>query len=138
MIRGFLLTMAAFLAGTGARAADDPLGAHRWAHRVVVISAPATDDSRLLAQRAALAALPDALRARDLVVLEAVGAEAPARRLRESLKVPPDTFRVVLVGKDGEAKRIAAEPLPVEALFSTIDAMPMRRDEAKRRGEIGR
>ena len=138
MTRKLALMMATLLASTGARAADDPLAVYRWTNRVVVISAPAPDDPRLRAQRTALAALPDQVHARDLVVVEAVGAGASADRLRRFHKLPADAFRVVLIGKDGAAKRVAAEPLPAEALFSVIDAMPMRREEMKHRDEIGR
>ena len=132
MVRGLLL-MGVGLVINPASAAEDPLAIHRWTNRIVVISAPGPDDPLLARQRALLAAVPDGVRARDLVVLEAVGAGAEARRLRARLGLPDAAFRVVLVGKDGGAKRNAATPLPAETLFATIDAMPMRRDEAKRR-----
>ena len=70
------------------------------------------------------------LKERDLVVLEALGAEGASLRRRFAL--PADAFRAVLVGKDGEAKIVAAEPIPIRILFETIDAMPMRRDEMRR------
>lgn len=130
MVRGLLL-MGMVLA-SGAMAAENPLAAHRWKARVVVMSAPGPDDPHLLRQRALLAAVPDGVRDRDLVVLEAVGATADARGLRARLGLPDASFRVVLVGKDGGAKLDSATPLPAETLFSTIDAMPMRRDEMGR------
>lgn len=130
MVRGLLL-MGMVLA-SGAMAAENPLAAHRWKARVVVMSAPGPDDPHLLRQRALLAAVPDGVRDRDLVVLEAVGATVEARGLRTRLGLPDASFRVVLVGKDGESKLDSATPLPVETLFSTIDAMPMRRDEMGR------
>ncbi|KQO72582.1 hypothetical protein ASF22_12670 [Methylobacterium sp. Leaf87] len=131
MVRGLLL-IGMVLMGGGARAAENPLAAHRWKARVVVMSAPGPDDPHLLRQRALLAAVPDGVRDRDLVVLEAVGTTAEARGLRARLSLPDASFRVVLVGKDGGTKLDAAAPLPAETLFSTIDAMPMRRDEMGR------
>ena len=42
--------------------------------------------------------------------------------------------RYVLIGKDGGVKRRWAEPLNVDDLFQTIDAMPMRQYEMRTRG----
>ncbi|MCJ2083228.1 DUF4174 domain-containing protein [Methylobacterium sp. J-090] len=131
MVRGLLL-LGVVLASSPASAAEDPLALHRWKARIVVISAPGPDDPLLARQRALLAAVPEGVRERDLVVLEAVGASAGARSLRARLGLPDGAFRVVLIGKDGGAKRNAATPLPAETLFATIDAMPMRRDEMRR------
>ena len=131
MVRGLLL-VGMVLAGGGAMAAGNPLVVHRWKARVVVMSAPGPGDPHLMRQRALLAAVPDGMRDRDLVVLEAVGGTAEARSLRARLGLPDTAFRVVLVGKDGGTKLNSATPLPAETLFSTIDAMPMRRDEMGR------
>lgn len=131
MVRS-LLVAGVVLVSNPASAAGDPLAVHRWKARIVVISAPGPGDPRLARQRALLAAVPEGLRDRDLVVLEAVGASAGARGLRARLGLPDGAFRVVLVGKDGGAKRNAATPLPAETLFAAIDAMPMRRDEMRR------
>lgn len=124
--------MGMVLASGAATAAGDPLAVHRWKARVVVMSAPGSDDPNLARQRALLAAAPEGVRDRDLVVLEAVGTGVEARSLRARLGLPETAFRVVLVGKDGGTKRDSATPLSAETLFSTIDAMPMRRDEMGR------
>lgn len=110
----------------------DPLARHRGASRVLVLSAPAADDRRLAAQREALASARTGFRERDLVVVEAVGDGTEALAVRRTLGLPADAFRAVLVGKDGGAKLTAAEPIPPQRLFSTIDAMPMRQDEMRR------
>lgn len=115
---------------TVAAAADDPLAAYRWKARILVLSAPDATDPRVAAQRAAVAAARSGLDERDLVVLEALGSSGTA--LRSRLGLPADAFRAVLLGKDGEAKIVAADPIPVGTLFATIDAMPMRRDEMRR------
>ena len=128
------LMLAAMLAPPAARAAgDDPLGAYRWTSRVLVVSAPDAGDARLRAQRAAVASARTGAGERDLVVLEAVGPGAQAEALRRRLGLARDTFRAVLVGKDGGTKLTSGEPIPPGSLFATIDAMPMRRDEMRGR-----
>lgn len=56
-----------------------------------------------------------------------------ANALRARFRAPAGTFRAVLVGKDGGAKLSVSSPLSAARLFGTIDAMPMRRDEMRRR-----
>ena len=123
------LGLAALAAGA---AMAGPLDAYRWRSRVLVLSAPDAADADLRAQRAALDPMRGGVTERDLVVLEAVGDTAEARALRAQLALPAGEFRVVLVGKDGGAKLAAAAPIPPQKLFSTIDAMPMRRGEKER------
>ncbi len=41
-------------------------------------------------------------------------------------------FTALLVGKDGGDKLTSTEPLTLQKLYGTIDAMPMRRSEIKR------
>ena len=125
------LGLAALTAGVGP-AASGPLDAYRWRSRVLVLSASGQGDERLKAQRADLASVPGGIRARDLVVLEAVGDGPEAAALRHRLGLPADAFRAVLVGKDGGAKLASDAPIPAERLFTTIDAMPMRRNEMRR------
>lgn len=127
--------LVAMTAGSGAAPAGerDPLSSYRWTSRVVVISAPRADDPRLRAQREVLAAVSADVVERDLVTVEAVGRDPPAEALRRRLRLPGDRFAAVLVGKDGGAKLSSDEPIPSRILFSTIDAMPMRRDEIEGR-----
>ena len=132
MARGWRMVGAILLGVTAAQAAENPLARERWTSRVLVISAPEPGDPRVTAQRAALETARAGMTERDLVIREAFGDTSEARRLRAVLGLPADGFRVVLVGKDGEAKRTATAPIPADALFETIDAMPMRRDEMRR------
>ncbi|KQP59923.1 hypothetical protein ASF41_09470 [Methylobacterium sp. Leaf111] len=132
MARGWRTIGAMLLGVTAAQAAENPLARERWTSRVLVISAPEPGDPRVTAQRAALETARAGMMERDLVIREAFGDTSEARRLRAVLGLPADGFRVVLVGKDGEAKRTATAPIPADALFETIDAMPMRREERRR------
>ncbi|GJD96074.1 hypothetical protein OCOJLMKI_3292 [Methylobacterium iners] len=118
--------------GGPAQAAGDPLSAYRWKSRLLVISAP-TADGNVEAQRRAVAAAREGMAERDLAVVEALGATPEAVALRRRLGLPGDGFRAVLVGKDGEPKITAPSPISTKTLFSTIDAMPMRRDEMRGR-----
>ena len=124
------IAFAAF-AGSGA-AAQDPLARYRQVSRVLVLSAPDAEDRQLVTQRATIAAAGAGLGERDLVVVEAVGAGGDAAAIRRHLRLPAGAFRAVLVGKDGAAKITEPEPIAPQRLFSTIDAMPMRRDEMRR------
>jgi hypothetical protein len=125
-----LAAMAAMAAGA---ALAGPLDSYRDRARVLVLSAPDSGDAQLRAQRAALASVRAGVAERDLVVLEAVGSGAEARALRERLGLPADSFRAVLIGKDGGTKITEAAPLAPQRLFATIDAMPMRRTEMRER-----
>lgn len=114
-------------------AGGDPLAAHLWKSRVLVIAAPEAGDARVQAQREALASARAGLSERDLVVVEAIGPGRQAAALRQRLGLSEGAFRAVLLGKDGGPKLSSGEPIPLQNLFATIDAMPMRRDEMKRR-----
>ncbi|OGX91137.1 hypothetical protein BEN49_20965 [Hymenobacter coccineus] len=60
---------------------------------------------------------------------------AADRQLAQRLGLRPPAFGVVLVGKDGGTKRTSATPLAPDDLFGTVDKMPMRRQEMRRRGQ---
>lgn len=133
--------MRAFVAGLclaaiafGASAARDPMASHRWRSRILVVSAPSSDDAGLKAQRAALGPVRNGLAERDLVVFEAIGSGPDATAVRKRLNLPGDAFRAVLIGKDGGAKMVSAEPIPPQTLFETIDSMPMRQGEMQKGG----
>ena len=111
----------------------DPLAAHRWKDRLVVVIAPNGDDARLAEQRAILAAARDGVKERDIVVLEAVGDGADAAALRGKFGDGEAAFRAILVGKDGGAKLASERPLSAERLFRETDAMPMRQQEMRER-----
>jgi hypothetical protein len=51
--------------------------------------------------------------------------------LRHRFRIAPNSFTVILIGKDGEEKLRSTKPIALEKLRSTIDAMPMRQEEMK-------
>lgn len=124
------------------------LARYRWRRRVLVLFAPTADDSAFAAENAAIAAHAAGMADRDLIVVRALesGAStadghplgtADAAALRTRLKADAGRFTAVLVGKDGHVALRSHAPVVAGRLFPTIDAMPMRRDEVRRRGDAG-
>ncbi len=115
-----------------AAAAPSGIDAIRWKRRVILVSAPASDDPRLLDQRRLLANWRQAAEDRDVTIVQIVGAaveglDGKADDLRERFSLPPSQFTVVLIGKDGHVAFRSREPVGGADLTRTIDAMPMRR-----------
>ena len=51
--------------------------------------------------------------------------------LRSRFHIAPDNFTVVLIGKDGGEKLRQSQPITIDTLTRTIDAMPMRQQEMR-------
>jgi len=60
--------------------------------------------------------------------------DQPDRELLRRFAIAEGAFAVVLVGKDGHQAFRSAQPVTAEDLCARIDAMPMRREELRRRG----
>ena len=116
-----------------------PLEPHAWKSRPVVIFAPGRDDETYREQMAHLKNNMEGVRDRDIVVFhifsrtKGYGPDGPIsddslRRLWDRFQ-PTDPFTVILVGKDTTEKLRQDEVLTADALFETIDAMPMRQQE---------
>jgi hypothetical protein len=135
-----------------AQPASDPvdfrLDAHQWEHRLLFVFAPADTADALAAQEQQFEGQDSGFRDRDLLILTITGGDAgtlradpgdapqplsaaAVERLSDQFDVPPDSFRVILVGKDGTEKRRNAQPVTARSVFDTIDAMPMRQREMR-------
>lgn len=126
---------------------DGLLDQYLWKSRVLIAFAPDANDPALARQRRVLADAAAGAGERDLVLVEVAGdaaraipgGDAPAgvdaAALRRRFAAPAGRFKAVLVGKDGGAKLVSAEPIPADRLFTTIDAMPMRRREGAASGQ---
>lgn len=135
--------LAAALAAAHASLPAEAMSGYRWKHRPVVVLAGPGGEAALAEQRRIFEASRRGLAERDIVVVWVVGNRVSAdlgpgpglsaSRLRARFGVPAGGFRVALVGKDGGTKLSQSTPLSAAALFATIDAMPMRRDEVRRR-----
>jgi len=137
--------------GAGDESARPLMESLRWRRRVLILFAPDESDPELQGQKRGLLAESEGLRARRLTVVTVflgeaeAGADArgardgaaitsvDARSLVERFSPQPDRLTVVLIGKDGGEKDRTAGVMSVDRLFSTIDAMPMRRAEMRRR-----
>jgi hypothetical protein len=71
----------------------------------------------------------DGLKDRDIEVKVYYKDKNPEAFTKRKIKA---AFTAVLVGKDGGDKLTSAEPITLQKLYDTIDAMPMRRSEMKR------
>lgn len=113
------------------------LRAGRDQRRFLLVGAPSAEHLDFKRQKALLAAAADQLQARDIRVLDVFYDQlSPAdRQQAQRLGLRPPAFGVVLVGKDGGVKRTSATPLMPDDLFGTVDKMPMRQQEMRRRGQ---
>lgn len=136
----------ALVATTAAIAASLPsagmtMSAYKWKKRPLVVFAPSDGDPGLARQRAIVAGLGPAFQDRQIVVVYVVGDQVSsdlgsgpglgAAALRSRFGVGADAFRAILVGKDGGVKLSSGTPIASGTLFTTIDAMPMRRNEMR-------
>ncbi len=105
-----------------------------WIARPIVVFADTPADPRFREQVELLAARPEELARRDvLVVLDATpAAQTPARE-----KLRPRGFMVALIGKDGGVKLRKPFPWDVREFSRSIDKMPMRQEELRRAAGTG-
>ncbi len=117
--------------------ADFDLAAYCWQNRLLLIFAPAADDDRFKQQAERFAAEPQGLEERDLLILHVLGDDAgeAAQALRNHYSMKPNTFAVLLIGKDGYLKHRFDAPVMVDEVFALIDVMPMRMREMQENGE---
>lgn len=129
-MRNLLLT--SVLVGLSSLAAPaDQLTDLRWKARVLVLSAPTASHGDIVAQRRILAEDAQGLVERDIRIVELVSAKDA--EMRDKLKLSPERFTVVLLGKDGGEKMRDFQPVTLDALYGLIDAMPMRKREMRER-----
>lgn len=111
--------------------------ASRWKKRILLVAAPTAGQVEFQDQKKLLAAAPEQLRERDVLVLNVLHDQlTPADRqfLQQELRLKLTGLEIVLIGKDGGVKERSSRPLAPATLFGTIDKMPMRRQEMRGRG----
>jgi hypothetical protein len=148
----FLVVLAVGRAGAQARpdcvVRPTRLAEMRGCYRPLLVFAARPDDPRLAAQRDALDHDADDMMDRNVLLVPVVESgkglqlplDAPYVQLsaqeiasvRKRFGVAPGSFKVVLLGEDGDAKLRSASPVPVERLNGLIDSMPTRRIEMQR------
>jgi hypothetical protein len=104
-----------------------------WKNRVIVINEPKNQDESLQLLKAQVAEIDD----RDIIWFiikdDLALSNYPGQLSREFVsnmreRLGPVQGKVILIGKDGGIKS-QADHLNLEAIFSEIDAMPMRQLE---------
>lgn len=137
-----VLALAGCLAALGpAGAAATGLDAYAWKNRLVLSFAPDANAPEAERQRAIRAEEVQGWQERDLVLIEifpntvmADRTPAPhldAEALRTLFGVPEDAYAAILIGKDTGEKDRSSAAFSNNALFATIDVMPMRRREMR-------
>jgi hypothetical protein len=134
----FLATSAAALGSAAAMAAE--LSDYRWERRPLLLFAPTESDPRLVETMRRIEASRCDFADRDMVLGRIVTEGTStldghvvdsnqAQRLVSEFGIVPNSFSVVLMGKDGGEKlRIAGVP-DLQAIYAVIDGMPMRARE---------
>ncbi|OXC75889.1 DUF4174 domain-containing protein [Caballeronia sordidicola] len=123
-------------------AASQTINQHAWHDRLLVVFAADSTSAQLAAQRTAIADIGPGFAQRNLVLVEVIGesvtgASDSAAELRRRYGVKANTFRALLIGKDGGVKIDSPQAIMPQQLISTIDAMPMRRQEAREQAVTG-
>ncbi|MFW5835157.1 MAG: DUF4174 domain-containing protein [Pseudomonadota bacterium] len=114
----------------------------RWQRRLLVVVASESARDTVERQRALVAS--PMFSARDLDLVEAVDrgpvringdpvASPTVEAVRDHYRVAGD-FGVRVIGKDGGVKLTTTRLVTMQALAELIDAMPMRRQEMRERG----
>lgn len=115
-----------------AQASDASLSRFLWKNRLLVVVAPGRQDDDLVMQRRIFEQNAKGMAERQIVLIEAAGDDERSRGIRNQFSTGDRTFKVLLVGKDGNAAASSTRPFTADELFGKVDAMPMRRDEMRK------
>lgn len=112
----------------------------RWKNRLIFLFANSEANDILVKQLKSFQEHQEGIKDRDLKIFivypdkivkypEQDEISASANSVRKEYK--PEGFTYLLIGKDGTEKLRSNEQVSIQKLFSTIDAMPMRRREMR-------
>lgn len=104
-----------------------------WLARPVVVFADSPNDPRFRQQMDLLAARPEDLAERDVIILTDTD---PAARSDLRLRLRPRGFMLVLIGKDGQIELRKPAPWDTREISRSIDKMPLREQEVEDRRAI--
>lgn len=104
-----------------------------WLARPVVVFADSPNDPRFQQQMDLLAARPDDLAERDVIVLVDTD---PAAQSALRTRLRPRGFMLVLIGKDGQIELRKPAPWDVREITRSIDKMPLREQEIEDRRAV--
>ncbi|SLN49499.1 hypothetical protein AQS8620_02114 [Aquimixticola soesokkakensis] len=100
----------------------------KWVARPVVVFADSPLDPSFTEQLALLAARPDALAARDVVVIADTD---PDERSELRTKLRPRGFALVVIDKDAQVMLRKPTPWDVREITRAIDKTPLRQQEIR-------
>jgi hypothetical protein len=117
---------------------------HLWKERVVLFFSQNEENIAAKAQLSIFESDEQGMKERNLVVYQIYGTTGknPQKTYLSAIEIAAlhqyyqpqlDGFTVILVGKDGGEKLRKNSILALQDLFDTIDAMPMRQSEMKRK-----
>lgn len=119
------------------------ISAHQWQDRLLIVVTEDTNNNTYQDQLAELQQHTSGLADRKLIVYQVQpnqykkGLTAnpwqKGAKLFDTYQNTNATFNIILIGLDGGIKLQQSEFLSCTKLFSTIDAMPMRKNEMKRK-----
>jgi hypothetical protein len=144
-----LILMALLTTLPAAAQPSHPINTLRDRNRVLIIFSSESGDPLFQKQLELLKPHNAEMAERDLVTIPVLGtwrtADSDLRAksaiftnnreqsyLRERYKIKPESFTVILLGKDGGEKLRTHEPIPFDKLAQTIDSMPMRQQEMQK------
>lgn len=121
------------------------ISSHKWKDRVLIILTDEKSVDRLHRQVNILQTDQEGLKDRKLVIYSVKGYACrkginsdkwvDGSNSFEAFKDSEKNFKVILIGLDGGIKIDQSDVLSLDELFSTIDAMPMRRSELRTRNQ---
>lgn len=132
--------------GRGAKATSLDLSQYQWKNRLLFIFAPNRDHPLFETMQNSLRAQGTEVADRNLVIFEILESgrsninmkhldSQTAQSLRKKFTVPRNEFTVILIGKDGGIKLNHQDQIQLEDIFELIDAMPMRQEEIRQKGQ---
>lgn len=140
----YLLTLLALFPNPSATATTPHmlnLQSYQWKNRLLLVSAPSENAPQYQQQMQLFSSQTAELAARDLLLVELFSNGASringdtissedVTQIKQQFNIG-DQFSVILVGKDGTAKRRETTPVKPTVIFQQIDAMPMRQQEMR-------
>lgn len=122
------------------------LSQFQWKNRLLFLFAPDGSNPLFKDLQSEIIAQKTEVKDRDLVVFELLERgpsrmnNAPmdreaANSIRDRFAIPPDTFTLILVGKDGGIKLKHHDRANLKEVFELIDSMPMRQNEMRQKNQ---
>ncbi|MEN2283204.1 DUF4174 domain-containing protein [Algoriphagus sp. SE2] len=123
------------------------LSSHQWKDRIIIIQSDESSSQLLKSQILELKKHEEGLEERRLVIYQVNSDQIKKRfdpkerwqKIDKSFKQiqnPSAGFEIILLGLDGGIKLRKTELLTCDELFRTIDQMPMRRSEIRRKKDF--